>query len=201
MAVKGTTPLYDYNKTVGDVEVVPKGIDVGNPAFKTSGVAGVADNHSSTVKSIPVPISNSESPRQEFADMAEGSQWNDDEDGQTAQGYLDFNNDPDPNMSGPHASEPIQERFASAASPWRENNDYLEYMFNTADIPLSRLLYGSVPSGFAANYGYAELPQRDVGSNDMEMEFGTDASHPEGEFGSGESKISGIAVYPIVRRK
>lgn len=179
--MKGSLPLSSY-PTKGDSEVIPKGLP-SSQAYSGSAIGSDPGAHSSTTPSV---------------DASQNVQWNDDELGNPAAGILDQGGY-DPNMSGPHPSEPIEERYASVASPWRENNDYLEYMFNTEDVPLSRLLC-MAPSGFTANGGIPALPNRDVGSNDSVMEFGSDSVSPEGEFGSSPSYIAGIMVSAVVRR-
>lgn len=182
--VIGSTPLSAYSGK-GDSETLPALVGKQNPAFTGKDVAGVEENHSSTVRSV----SNADGDR---------AQYNDDEMGDESQGALDPAGY-DPNLSGPNPTQPLHDWQAGRLSAWQENNDYLDFLQGgmTAE---SRLLACSFPGprSYANNGGMAEMP---LGSSDTDsQEFGPDSVLPQGEFGNDPAFISGIYVAPIVRR-
>lgn len=171
----GSTPLSSY-PTKGDSEVIPNGL----PTGVTSGsVVGDEANHSSQTASV---------------DTSQGVQWDDDE---AVSGFAP-NTAYDPNMSGPKHSEPVQDVRAGQMSSFQDNDDYIDYMFDTSHVPLSRLLCDEL-AGFSTNGGYPVLPIQSPGSSDG-IAFGSDSVSPEGEFGSATNMVGGISVSPIVRR-
>lgn len=200
--LKGQLPISSY-PAKGDSEVIPSGLPPYN--LPSANVAGVPANHSSTT---PTYAKSMAAPVQEYAAQAEGAQWNDDEDGTTAQGYLDFNGDPDPNLSGPHPTQPLHDWHTPKASSWQENDDYLDFTFDTQNVPQTRLW----------NHGPARMPSDDMDYDDqgnqvgyikqdyapyadnLTRAFGGDSTKPQDDFSGTPSFISGIAVYPVVRR-
>jgi hypothetical protein len=219
--LEGQLPINEYPVT-DDEEIVPKGIDVGNAAFKRGNVAGDASNHSSTRMSIPKGTLVWNDPKQTYASMGEGTQWNDDEDGMSSQGHDDINNDYDPNMSGPKPTQQLEDWRAGMLSPWQENDDYRDYTFKTDNVVESRLLaqssqlrvtykapgnvndYSDIEDNdYDDNGGWATaIPQDGGPSNDGLDPRGVhpEDQEPQDAFGSGPSDIAGIALYPIVRR-
>jgi len=195
-------PINKY-PAKGDREVVPQGLPSSNPAFTSGNVAGVGENHSSLQKSVATR------PGQPFASQAEGVQWNDDEDANPSQGPLDPGGY-DPNISGPHATEPLHDWKAGGMSGWQDNDDYMDYTYDPAHVAESRLLSGyCYPTGYSLkdgdyddNGGYNVAPKGgDLPHNhNGPAEFGTDESAPQGDWGNAQSMIAGISVDPIIRR-
>lgn len=99
-------------------------------------------------------------------------QWNDDELGNPSQGYLDPAGE-DPNMSGPSPTEGVEERLAGGMSG----------------------PYGGMQAMDCADDYLQWLP---VGGS--AEAFGGDSTSPQGDFGSSNSTVAGIVVFPIVRR-
>lgn len=183
--VTGSTPLSDYSAK-GDAEIIPTSVGKQNPAFTVTDVAGVEENHSSTNKSVP----NGDGNR---------AQYNDDELGDDpSQGELDPAGY-DPNLSGPHPTEPLNDWCAGKLSSWQENSDYLDFLQGSMTAE-SRLLARTFPgpSSYASNGGMAAIPSGS--ENTFSQEFGSDSVSPQSEFGNDPTFISGIYVAPIVRR-
>lgn len=194
-----SVPINKY-PAKGDSEVIPRGLPKSNPAFLSAGITGVETNHSSLVKSIPT------SPGEEFSAEAEGAQWNDDEDSTPSQGHLDPAGD-DPNLSGPHPTEPLHDWKAGGMSGFQDNDDYMDYTYATEKVAESRLLSGycyptgySVKDGDYDDNGGIDTPPTGSESHVNHSEFGTDESAHQGDWGNAASMISGIAVDPIIRR-
>lgn len=183
----------------GDPEVMPQGLP--SPIGPQSGnVTGVAGNHSSQTMSV--------------ADAghpdAEGAQWDDDEDYTTASGGDYAEMDPsrdDPNISGPHPTQPLVDWKAGAMGKWDENDCYREFTYDTSNTPDSRLLSGyCYPTGYKTvdgdyddNGGMDKPPMVDF-TDAQQYEFGNDTSKPQGDWSGGEGTIGSIAVMPVVRR-
>lgn len=179
-------PLSKY-PAKGDREVVPRGLPTSNPAFLRD-PAGSSENHSSLVKSV-------------VGGNADGEQWNDDEDSTPSAGYLDPAGY-DPNISGPHPTEPLRDWQAGNLSGWSDNDDYMHFTYNTRNVAESRLncIFHSVMDGdYDDNGGFDRPPMQDFNVSD-DYEFGADRSEHQGEMGNSESSIAGITVDPIVRR-
>lgn len=162
MSASNSLPLSMF-PSEGDVEVIPEGLGTSNPAFLGS-VSGVSDNHSSQVMSLPTQ--GLDGPN------AEGAQWNDDEDDSPSAGFLDPAGE-DPNISGPKATQEIQERLAGGMTgkdggmhAMDQADDYRQWV--TLD-------------------GYSSA-------------FGSDSCSPQGSFEGLPDTISGIQVFPVVRR-
>jgi hypothetical protein len=219
-------PLVDYPVYEKDENVSPEGLPT--PVEHQSGkVAGVEGNHSSQEKSV-ADISDLKfeiggNYSQPYEAEAEGAQWNDDEDANASQGHLDpgasgevdwqLPNDgdtdtsPDPNLSGPHPTEQLHNWEAGPLSGWHENDDYLEFTFDTGCVAESRLVQGfAVHTGYPLhdhdyddNGGIPTPPMHDF-TPETEFEFGFDTTKPQGDFGNAESEVSGIRVEPIIRR-
>lgn len=158
MSASYSLPLFSF-PSGGDTEVIPtKEIPDSNPAF-LGDVTGVEANHSSLVSSV----ANGD---------GDTAQFNDDELGNPSQGYLDPQGS-DPNMSGPSASQEVQERLAGGMSG-----------MNGGLLPMdSAEEYHS----WATFSGSAEA-------------FGSDSCSPQGDFGSSNGSVAGITVFPIIRR-
>lgn len=140
-------PTFD---TTADREVIPEGLP--SPIAPAAGdVTGVEANHSSQVASV-----------------APSDQWDDDEDSLSAgllpaQGY-------DPNISGPHPTQGVEDRRAGG--------------MNGA--------YGGMQAMDCADDYLSWLP---AGGEGM-----ADSVAPLGTFDQPSETIAGIQVFPIVRR-
>lgn len=158
MSASNSLPLSSF-PSEGDSEVIPtEEIPSSNPAF-LSNPAGDSDNHSSTVSSI----SNGD---------GDASQYDDDELGNPSAGHLDPAGY-DPNMSGPKATQEIDDYRAGY---------------------LSGMNGGMLPMDSAEEYHtWAEF-------SGVAEAFGSDSVSPQGSFEGLPDTISGIQVFPVVRR-
>lgn len=163
MPFSDSMPLSVF-PTEGDAEKIPEGLPTSNSAFEGD-VSGVEANHSSQITSFPPSVPG------QFG-QAEGAQWNDDEDRDPSQGRLDPPGY-DPNMSGPHATQPIAENYAGG--------------MNGA--------YGGMQAMDCADDYKTWLP-----SGSLEVEFGSDSTSPQGSFSGLPDTISSIQVFPVIRR-
>lgn len=179
-----SNPINAY-PAKGDREVIPEGLP-SMPSGMSGNVAGVATNHSSLTSS---------------ANSAEGGQWNDDEDTTPSAGHLDPGGY-DPNLSGPHPTEPLHDWKAGDMSGWCENDDYMDFTFETSNVAESRLYgYHSVhDADYDDNGGYPTAP-RGAEAHADHSAFGTDESAHQGSWGEGmQSSQGGISIEPIIRR-
>lgn len=179
-----SAPINAYPSR-GDREVIPMGL----PGPVATMSTGVDTNHSSTVASIS-------------GDMGNRTQYNDDELGDPSQGPLDPGGD-DPNLSGPHPTEPLLDPLSGPLSDWQENDDYRDFTYNTANVPESRLLAGyCYPTGYSDTE--SSLSGR-VSGEDQRMAgasgaWGSDNSQPQGTWSDGQSSQGGISIDAVIRR-
>jgi hypothetical protein len=183
--IAGEGPINSY-PTSGDREVIPSGL----PALRGAGPQPEG-THSSTA--------SSRSPDS-------GAQWDDDEDSVSHEpaGFTDGN---DPNLSGPHPTEPLHDWKAGKLSSWQENDDYRDFTYDVDNVAESRLLAQSpfrlaryMPNdGDYDDNGGMPTPVRGTDTS-AEGEFGSDDSKPQAAWTSGEVSQGGISITPIVRR-
>ncbi len=129
-------------------------------------ITGVPANHSSLAKSA----------------KGEGVQYNDADDDNGSAGHLDPSGS-DPNISGTaETAEPL-DWMAGPMSGWCENDDYLQFTFNTDHVAGSRLdpFYPIHDGDYDDNGGY---PSPIAGAEPHGM-------HNHSEFGSDESAHQG----------
>jgi hypothetical protein len=103
---------------------------------------------------------------------AKGAQWNDDEDSTPSAGHLDPGGY-DPNMSGPKASQDVTEMYAGSMDG---SNGGMLPMDSAEDY-----------HSWTRMEGYSQA-------------FGSDSVSPQGDFSGLPDTISGIQVFPVVRR-
>lgn len=193
-----SSPLTAYDGS-GDTEVLPSGLPSPVPA-QAGNVTGVASNHSSLTASLPPSVPGQYG-------QAEGAQWNDDEDGNGSQGYLDPS-DEDPNLSGPHPTQPARDWKAGGLSSWDENDDYRDFTYDTSNVAESRILSASpaqitgykIKDGDYDDNGGVDSPPSVDFTDAQQYEFGSDNSQPCGNWSGGQSSQGSISIMPVVRR-
>jgi hypothetical protein len=151
---------------------------------------------------------NNSSERESVAGT-EAVQYRDADDNGGSSGHLDTDamSSVDPNISGTLPTKDTHPWLAGKMSGWQDNDDYMEYTYDTAKVGESRLLsQGCVRTGYSLmdgdyddNGGYDKPPMVNF-REEEDYEFGNDKHEPQGEFSGGESEISGIRVFPVVRR-
>jgi hypothetical protein len=164
------------------------------PKGMAGAVTGVPANHSTETKSVA---------------GTETVQYRDADDNGGSAGHLDPAGD-DPNISGrlPFSTEDWQ---AGVMSGWQDNDDYMEYTYDTHKVGESRLLSGQCyPTGYTLMDGdYDDNGGKNVAPRGGDLphnhngpdEFGTDETAPLSSWGSVDVKSQGgIQIDPIIRR-
>lgn len=178
-----SSPINKYPSR-GDKEQIPMR-EIPSPVASMS--TGVEANHSSTQMSVS-------------GNKGNHTQYNDDELSGPSQGHLDPNGY-DPNISGPHPTEPARDWQAGGLSAWQENDDYRDFSTREGSSVAESRLWAPWKSVHDMDYddngGY---PSSTV-DNHSDHEFGSDESAHQGSWGEGMQTSQGsINIEPIIRR-